>query len=64
MYDRIRQEQIEGLGIKFLRFTNEKVYGDLENVIDKIKSEVEVLINNPPSPLSKRGDKSENNKYK
>lgn len=57
-YDRMRQEEIEGLGFTFLRFTNEEIYGDLENVLEKMKSEVEKIINNPPSPLSKRGDKS------
>lgn len=39
-YDKMRQEEIEGLGIKFLRFTNEEVYGDLENVLNVIKQEV------------------------
>ncbi len=35
--DRIRQEYIEKLGIKVLRFTNFDVYGDLEGVLKKIE---------------------------
>lgn len=50
-YDKIRQDEIEGLGISFLRFMNEEVYGDLENVIKEISAKVKELLN-PPAPLS------------
>lgn len=35
-YDRQRQDFIESFGIKFLRFTNNEVYENLEGVIDEI----------------------------
>ena len=36
-YDRLRQKEIEALGIKFLRFNNEEMYDDMEAVLEKIK---------------------------
>jgi len=35
--DQERQMDIESLGIKFLRFTNEKIYHNLNHVLEKIK---------------------------
>jgi len=32
-YDRARQDEIEALGISFLRFTNQEVYEDLDKVL-------------------------------
>lgn len=34
-YDKHRQEEIENLGIRFLRFWNHEVYDDLYNVLEK-----------------------------
>ena len=39
-YDRDRQDEIEELGIKFLRFTNPEIYYELDNVLDSIKRKV------------------------
>jgi len=36
--DKIRQVKLESYGITFLRFTNEEVYDDRYNVVEKIKS--------------------------
>ena len=36
VYDRERQKSIEGLGIRFLRFTNDEVLDNLDNVLRKI----------------------------
>jgi very-short-patch-repair endonuclease len=35
-YDRERQAFIESVGIRFLRFTNDEVYGNLEGVLERI----------------------------
>ena len=37
-YDRIRQDWLEHMGYKVLRFTNEEVLFDIERVIDIIKN--------------------------
>jgi very-short-patch-repair endonuclease len=42
-YDRKRQEEIETMGIKFLRFTNEEIYEDLHNVLERVKLKVNEL---------------------
>lgn len=39
-YDRIRQRKIESLGIKVLRFTNEDVIQNVEDVLKAIVAEV------------------------
>lgn len=36
-YDRQRQNEIEGLGIQFLRFTNEQVRDNMPGVIEAIR---------------------------
>jgi leucyl-tRNA synthetase len=38
MYDDIRAKCLNSVGLSLLRFTNEEVLGDVESVIDKIKS--------------------------
>ena len=55
-YDKERQEYIENLGIKFLRFRNEVVNQTNDFVISVITDEVkELQKRNPPRPsLSKR----------
>ena len=50
-YDTIRQNEIENLGIIFLRFNNYDIYHGMDNVIHCIKSKVNELMN-PPAPLS------------
>ena len=35
-YDMVRQEYIESTGIKFLRFTNNDIYHNLEGVLNSI----------------------------
>ena len=35
-YDKLRQEQIEGLNIKFLRFTSEDVESNLDQILEQI----------------------------
>jgi very-short-patch-repair endonuclease len=42
-YDRHRQEEIEGLGIQFLRFTNSEVYGEMGYVLEGIREKVKEL---------------------
>ncbi|MBI3365086.1 MAG: DUF559 domain-containing protein [Ignavibacteriae bacterium] len=42
-YDKHRQEEIESLGIAFLRFTNLEVYADMNTVIERIKETVNDL---------------------
>ncbi len=37
-YDKERQETIEEMGFKILRFRNEEVEKDIENVVNKIKT--------------------------
>jgi len=39
-YDRGRQEDIESLGIQFIRCTNLGVYNDMNNLLERIKEEV------------------------
>src|SRR3990172_2220288 len=36
-YDKNRQKEIEDLGIRFLRFDNMQIYGDIELVISQIR---------------------------
>lgn len=55
-YDNARQQYIEKLGIGFLRFKNEEVSADNDNVINIITQKViELQKQNPPRPsLSQR----------
>jgi very-short-patch-repair endonuclease len=56
-YDRNRQESIEQLGIRFLRFTNTEVYKNLDGVLEVIVDTVRT-IRKPSlkSPLCQGGD--------
>lgn len=38
--DEYRQEFIEGLGIKVLRFTNEEIFSDMTGVVKRIEDEL------------------------
>jgi very-short-patch-repair endonuclease len=42
-YDRVRQQEIEALGIQFIRCTNLEVYHDMNHLLEKIKEEVKRL---------------------
>ena len=42
-YDKQRQEYIESLNIKFLRFDNIEIYDDMFNVLEKIKAKIKEL---------------------
>jgi very-short-patch-repair endonuclease len=44
-YDKDRQAEIEQLNIEFLRFTNERIYTDMTNVIEEIRAKVRELLN-------------------
>jgi imidazole glycerol-phosphate synthase subunit HisF len=39
-YDHGREFELNGLGLKIIRFTNEEVFNNIEAVLDKIKSEI------------------------
>ena len=50
--DKLRQSIIEKYGIEFLRFTNDEVFDDRQNVLDKILARVKELdITNTSPPL-------------
>ncbi|HQY52990.1 MAG TPA: endonuclease domain-containing protein [Ignavibacteria bacterium] len=38
--DKVRQKRIEIYGIEFIRFRNEEIFSDIENVLDKIKKRI------------------------
>jgi very-short-patch-repair endonuclease len=40
-YDRARQGFIESFGISFLRFTNKEIYENLDEVLAKIKNDMQ-----------------------
>jgi very-short-patch-repair endonuclease len=44
-YDKDRQTEIEQLSIEFLRFTNDRIYKDMVNVIEEIRAKVRELLN-------------------
>jgi very-short-patch-repair endonuclease len=48
-YDKMRQSSIEALGIRFLRFNNDEVYGDLDGVLQMIRGKIRDLTS-PKSP--------------
>ncbi len=59
-YDRNRQESIEKLGIKFLRFNNAEVYQNLNGVLEVISDNVQRIKNLPLNPLlTKKGTKGD-----
>jgi very-short-patch-repair endonuclease len=58
--DRARQEVLESLGLRVLRFTNDEVLGDFENVIKTILSAVDHgSVEASPSPRTGRGTEGE-----
>ncbi|AHJ27498.1 endonuclease domain-containing protein [Nodularia spumigena CS-584] len=50
-YDQARQEFMESVGIKFIRFTNNDVYGNLSGVLESIVQYIRDLRTSPPAPL-------------
>ncbi|MDO9153013.1 MAG: endonuclease domain-containing protein [Paludibacter sp.] len=46
-YDRSRENELDELGLKVIRFTNEQVLDDIENVLRIIETEVKERLNNP-----------------
>lgn len=40
-YDRIRQNEIENFGISFIRFKNEEIFENIEQVIRKLELKIE-----------------------
>lgn len=50
-YDQARQEFMESVGIKFIRFTNNDVYGNLSGVLESIIQNIRDLRTSPPAPL-------------
>ncbi|MDP5339614.1 MAG: endonuclease domain-containing protein [Nodularia sp. (in: cyanobacteria)] len=50
-YDQVRQEFMESVGIKFIRFTNNDVYGNLSGVLENIVQHIRDLRTSPPAPL-------------
>jgi very-short-patch-repair endonuclease len=60
IYDRERQSLIEAAGIRFLRFTNQQVYEELDAVIDSIAQMICALRELPhPSPPLIKGREQE-----
>jgi very-short-patch-repair endonuclease len=49
-YDNTRQSYIEALGIRFLRFKNDEVYGDLDEVLDTIGAKIRDLTSSELPP--------------
>jgi very-short-patch-repair endonuclease len=54
--DKYRQEEIERLNIKFLRFNNEDVFLRMNDVLDTIYNEVHKLSTSPNPLLRKEGE--------
>lgn len=52
-YDRERTQVLEGYGLKVIRFTNDQVLGDFEDVCHRIGEEI---LPNPPSKGGNRAD--------
>jgi very-short-patch-repair endonuclease len=57
--DAVRQANIEAFGYRVLRFTNEAIFNDLENVLVAIVAAAKALTRDPLSdaPLKGRGDR-------
>ncbi|MGA2623789.1 MAG: endonuclease domain-containing protein [Bacteroidota bacterium] len=52
-YDKHRQEEIESLGIKFLRCTNHEVCSEMSGVLESIKAKARELMVNRLSHVKK-----------
>lgn len=49
IYDEIRQSEIESLGLKVLRFTNDEIYSNVDEVVGRIEKALP-----PPLPLLRK----------
>ncbi|MBS1494641.1 MAG: endonuclease domain-containing protein [Bacteroidetes bacterium] len=47
-YDKIRTNYLKQRKIKVIRFSNEEIYKSIDNVLNKIKNEIEISRNLPP----------------
>ena len=47
MYDKNRDEELEEFGLKVMRFTNDQVLNDIENVLNIIEGEINNRIMSP-----------------
>ena len=47
-YDRIRQQRLEAVGVKFLRFEDARMRRDIDNVVQEIKAWVKKQGVTPP----------------
>ena len=54
--DKYRQNEIERLNIRFLRFNNDDVYLRLNEVMDMIYNEVHAILTSPNPLLRKEGE--------
>lgn len=52
--DKIRQQKLEKLGLHFLRFDNDEILLDMDNVIEIIKTKIEELEKVYPEALRRR----------
>ena len=50
-YDELRQSEIEQLGIEFIRFRNDWVYSNLEEVMGLLKKKIEAALEEMESCL-------------
>jgi len=58
-YDLVRQEFLEELGYKVLRFKNEEVINNIKKVLETIRSFKNTFLNLPPAPSASGGGASE-----
>ena len=49
-YDKLRQADIENLGVTFLRFTNEEIYENMSFVLEKISIKIDELRKDSKTP--------------
>jgi len=53
-YDQFRTEELEGMGLKVIRFTNEEVLGNVSEVLVEIR--MQLALTPGPSPTGKGGN--------
>jgi very-short-patch-repair endonuclease len=54
--DNQRDEYLESINLKVLRFSNVDIVKNLNGVLDVINREIEKIIVNPPAPFYKGGN--------
>ncbi len=54
--DAVRQEYLESLGLRVIRFKNEEVLFNLQAVLDELMGVLEEWVSDPPQSPRKRGD--------